>query len=321
MGDNNGFFALYGKSALYQLFASLMIVMVVGTLLFCGFFLAGKLIFDIDLSPLEDPSSAVGENSIGFLKYVLIAQHISFFIVPSLILIIKLKPGKLTGLADMKTPPLNETALVILLAFCTFPVTGFAGELNAGIHFPDWLSGVEQWMIKNEEGANRLAKIIMDQENFGAMLLNLFMIAFLPAIGEELLFRGVLQKIFYTLFKSGHLAIWVTAFIFSALHFQFFGFLPRFILGLIFGYLFYWSGTLWLPVISHFVNNAVSVIAAYLQGWDKVSGLPDISFWKQIIRLAFPALICVLILLYFRNKSLRESSDRIIKSGLQNKDY
>jgi membrane protease YdiL (CAAX protease family) len=185
------------------------------------------------------------------------------------------------------------------------------------MHLPDWLSGVEKWMTAKEDSVNRVVELIMVPDNFRAMLLNLFMIAVLPAIGEELLFRGVFQKIFYTLFKSGHLAIWITAFIFSALHLQFFGFLPRFILGLIFGYLYYWSGTLWLPVISHFVNNAVSVIAAYIQGLNTVSELPDMPFWKQITALALPALICFFILLHFRNKSLIEVTKNGNQSGLQ----
>lgn len=132
------------------------------------------------------------------------------------------------------------------------------------------------------------------------MILNVLIIAVIPAIGEELIFRGVFQRIFYDLFKSGHVAVWITAFVFSAIHFQFFGFVPRFILGLVFGYLFLWSGTLWLPVISHFVNNAVPVIGAYIQGWDNVSSPPEITLWKKIIELSLPIIISIIILLLFQ---------------------
>jgi membrane protease YdiL (CAAX protease family) len=317
MGDNHSLLSLYGKSALYQLFISLVIVLVVGSILFSVFFLTGKLVFDTDQFLLNKPSSQVGESDIAFLKFILISQHISFFIIPSLVLLIALNPAKKKGLTGIKVPMINEIVLVIILTFCTFPVTGFAGQLNAGMHLPWWLSGVEQWMTAKEKGVNRIVEIIMSENNFWAMLLNLLMVAVLPAIGEELLFRGVFQKIFYTLFKSGHLAIWVTAFIFSALHLQFFGFLPRFILGLIFGYLFYWSGTLWLPVISHFVNNSVSVIAAYIQGWTKVSELQDIPFWKHITALVFPVLICLLIMQYFRKKNLMKETKYLNESDLE----
>jgi membrane protease YdiL (CAAX protease family) len=186
------------------------------------------------------------------------------------------------------------------------------------MHLPDWLSGVEQWMIEKEDNATRLTDSLMTSNTFWIMILNVLVIAVMPAIGEELIFRGIFQKIFYNLFKSGHLAIWFTAFVFSAIHFQFFGFVPRFILGLVFGYLFLWSGTLWLPVISHFVNNAVPVIGAYIQGWEKSNAPMDITLWKQIIGLPLPIIISIIILLYFRNKNKKEATSGFNESQLTN---
>jgi membrane protease YdiL (CAAX protease family) len=148
------------------------------------------------------------------------------------------------------------------------------------------------------------------------MIINLFIIAILPAVGEEFFFRGVLQKILIKLFKSGHVAIWVTAFIFSAMHFQFFGFVPRFILGLIFGYLFFWSGTLWLPVISHFINNAVPVIMAYKQGMEKFNAPPDTPLWKMALALPLPVAIGLIILFYFRNRSKINDRPEITQGDL-----
>jgi membrane protease YdiL (CAAX protease family) len=157
-------------------------------------------------------------------------------------------------------------------------------------------------MKAKEDNATHLIDLLIASNTFGIMIFNVFMLAVIPAIGEELIFRGVFQKIFYSLFKSGHLAIWITAFVFSALHFQFFGFIPRFILGLLFGYLFYWSGTLWLPVISHFVNNAVPVIGAYIQS----KGDFGIVSWEQVIILPLITIIGIIILQYFRNKHKRK---------------
>ena len=135
------------------------------------------------------------------------------------------------------------------------------------------------------------------------MSLNLVIIALTPAIAEEFIFRGVFQKIFYGLLRSGHLAVWFTAFLFSTLHFQFFGFIPRFILGLVFGYLFFWSGTLWLPVISHFVNNAFPVVLVYIEGIDKLNAPIDVPLWKQAIGLPLPVILSLVILYYFWNKN------------------
>ena len=229
-----------------------------------------------------------------------------------------MSPGNQIRLSVLKIPRINEVILVIILAFCIFPITGFTGRLNSEIHLPDWLPGIKQWMIEKEDYATRLIDMLMTSDTFWIMLMNLLMIAVIPAIGEELIFRGVFQKIFCNFFKSGHLAIWVTAFVFSAIHFQFFGFVPRFILGLVFGYLFFWSGTLWLPIISHFVNNAVPVIGEYIQGWDRVKISPDIPLWKQITGLILPITISIIILLYFRSKNKNEAAANMNETQLTN---
>jgi membrane protease YdiL (CAAX protease family) len=184
------------------------------------------------------------------------------------------------------------------------------------MHFPDWLSGVEKWMEEKEDYANGIINQALFAPSFATMILNLFIIAILPAVGEEFFFRGVLQKILIKLFKSGHVGIWVTAFIFSAIHFQFFGFVPRFILGLIFGYLFFWSGTLWLPVISHFINNAVPVIMAYIQGMEKFNAPTDTPSWKLALALPLPVAIGLVILFYFRNRSKINDRPEITQGDL-----
>ena len=307
MADNHCLLSFNGKSPLYQLLVSLLIVLVVGILLFTIFLVAGILIFDADLGSLEIPPSHPTQKETAFLRYILISQQVSLFIVPAIIILVKLNPVRQFSLKDIKMPSIKEVLFVIVLAFCIFPITGFTGELNSGMHLPDSLAGVEQWMIEKEDYASRLEDLFMAPDTFWVMIFNVLMIAVIPAVGEELIFRGVFQKILTKLFKSGHLAIWVTAFVFSTIHFQFFGFIPRFILGLIFGYLFFWGGTLWLPVISHFVNNAVPTIAAYIQGWDNYNTFQDIPFWKLIIGLLVPVLISIMILSHFRNKSKKNA--------------
>jgi len=301
MGDKQRHFKLYNESPLYQLFVSLLIIMGVGITLSIILILAGTMIFGSDLTVLEKSTEALRNSDVGFLKYILIIQDISLFLVPSIIILVMMKPGSSTGLSELKIPHLKETGLVIILALCILPVTSFTEQINAGMHLPEWLSGVEKWMVEKEDHANNIINQVMISPAFGTMILNLFIIAILPAVAEEILFRGVLQKILYNLFKSGHAAIWVTAFIFSTIHFQFFGFIPRFILGLVFGYLFFWSGTLWLPVISHFVNNAVPVVVAYIQGMEKFDAPVDTPLLKQAIALPLPILISLIILFYFRN--------------------
>ena len=293
------------KSPLHQFFASLLVVLITGTLLFSLFFLTGKLIFNTDLRVLENPSPQAGWDEIAFIKYILIAQDISYFIIPGVILLIKLNPGYKGGIMDIKILRINDVILVVILTLCAFPVTSLAGQLNSGMVLPDRLSGIEQWMRDKEEYANHLLDLIMTPETYTGMLLNLLIIAAIPAIGEELIFRGIFQKILHNLLRSGHLSVWITSFLFSAMHFQFYGFLPRFILGMIFGYLFLWSRSLWLPILSHFINNAVPTIGAYIKGWGKINEPGDAGLVNQIAGLIVPLIIIVFILNWFRMRPVR----------------
>jgi membrane protease YdiL (CAAX protease family) len=312
MDNNIRRFKLYNESPLLQLFVSLLIILGVGMVLAFILFFAGQLIFSSDLNVFQKTASALKYNDLAFMRYILMVQDVAVFIIPSLIILRLMRPDDAERMSEIKVPQLKEIGLVIILAFCIFPITSFTGQINSAMHLPDSLSGVEQWMTRQEDKADDLLDMLIVADTFPAMLLNLLMIAVLPAIAEELIFRGVFQKIFYRLFRSGHLAIWFSAFLFSTIHFQFFGFIPRLILGLVFGYLFYWSGTLWLPVISHFVNNAFPVILSYIQGAEKLKAPVDITLLHQLIILPLPVISGMLILFHFRNK--RKNYDGTISS-------
>jgi membrane protease YdiL (CAAX protease family) len=301
MNDNKAHFSIAAASPLYQLIISFLTIIAIGIVLFVISFIAGVMIFRVELSALADNLlTDAGNADIAFLRYLLIMEQICFFIIPSVYLLKQMKgsPGNIN--LYFPVPSGKEAVLVILLAFCLFPVTGFMGELNSGLHLPEWLSGIETWMTKKENEADSLLAMISAADTFGVMMLNLIIIALLPAIGEEMIFRGIFQRIFQRLFRNDHLGIWFIAFIFSAIHLQFFGFIPRFILGLAFGYLYYWGGTLWLPILAHFVNNAVPTVSAYLGGLKEINTQPDTALWIQMLILPAPIVIAVMILLYFR---------------------
>jgi hypothetical protein len=120
------------------------------------------------------------------------------------------------------------------------------------------------WMHNSEKEAAAITKIFLQMNGTSDLLINLFMIDLIPAIGEELLFRGLFQPLFQKLTNNPHLGIWLSAILFSALHMQFLGFFPRMFMGAAFGYLLLWSGSLWLPIIGHFINNAGAVFIAFL---------------------------------------------------------
>jgi uncharacterized protein len=137
-------------------------------------------------------------------------------------------------------------------------------DWNAHLHFPESMKGFETWARDYEDRAEVLTKYMTQFSSVGEFLLAFVVIAILPAVGEELVFRGLVQTQLASITKNNHVAIWTSAILFSAFHLQFFGFVPRMLLGALLGYLYYWSGNLLMPIFAHFVNNGFSVLMLYL---------------------------------------------------------
>lgn len=217
----------------------------------------------------------MNENQIGLFKFLQLTQSIGLFIVPSLILAM-LFGGKIGEYLHLnKKPFLISILLAIVIIFSASPLINVIGVWNSELSLPHWLSGIEKWMRQSEDSAEKLTKLFVNTSTIPGLLFNIFLIGIIPAIGEELLFRGIIQRIFTEWTKNKHVAIWITAILFSALHMQFYGFIPRALLGAMFGYLLIWSGNLWLPVMAHFVNNTTAVIAYYLYNKGTIKIDPD----------------------------------------------
>ncbi len=235
----------------------LMITVFAGALLAIPF--VDKGIFE--LFEALDPMAA---DDMNLLRYLQIISHIGMFIIPSFLLA-WLFGRKILAYLYLDYMPGGKMLLMsVLLIFVAVPFINYIMELNAQMHFPESLRGVEDWMRRYEENAERTTKAFLSVDTLSGLLFNLFMVAVIPAIGEELMFRGVLLRIFNRWTGSHHWGVLLTAIIFSAIHMQFFGFFPRFLLGLLFGYLVVWSGSLWPAIIAHFINNAAAVTFFYL---------------------------------------------------------
>lgn len=236
-------------------FLVFMVISVVAALPFVG------IESMMNISSIDEMTSP---ETINVLKYFQVVQAFGLFIVPPFILG-WLYYGKSSEYLFLnKSFNFASVLLVFVLMFFAAPLVNFVGELNANMAFPEWLSGVEHWMQNAEENAEMLTKAFLNVDTTGGLLFNIFMIALLPAIGEELLFRGVIQRIFTNWTRSNNWGIWISAILFSALHMQFYGFVPRMLLGVLFGYLLVWSGSMWLPIIAHFLNNAIAVVGYFL---------------------------------------------------------
>lgn len=234
-----------------------LVVLALGVAISIPFF--GRGILD-DIAAFSDYSDP---HTIRALKYFQIVNQIGVFILPAILFVILTDdhiPGYLKLNNGLKRFSIifGFIALVISLPFINWLV-----DINTSVHLPEFLAGVEQWMRESEDKAQKLTDAFLSSGDWGGFLVNLIMIAGLAAIGEELIFRGILVRLFGEWTGNVHLSVIIPAFLFSALHLQFYGFFGRLVLGILLGYLFIWSGSLWVPVIVHFLNNAMAVILSF----------------------------------------------------------
>ena len=201
-------------------------------------------------------------GSTGILRYLQISQAFSVFIIPPVIAAFLFSKTPMKWLWFRK----SDSRLIIislLLFLISIPLISFLAEFNSSMKFPAFMQSIEQWMRSTEKMNNDLIFKFLDTKQPLIILINIFMIVLIPAFGEEMLFRGTIQPLFQKIFKSQHIAVWVTAFLFSAIHLQFLTFLPRFILGAMLGYLLVYGKSLWYPIVGHFINNFTSLIVFY----------------------------------------------------------
>lgn len=175
--------------------------------------------------------------------------------------------------------------ILFLIAIPIILVIGIIGEWNQSIQFPESMKHLETWMKHIEDSNQKTIQLLTQNTGMSSLLINLLVMAVVPAFCEEIFFRGALQQFFSAVFKNKHIVIFITAFIFSTIHFQFFGFIPRLLLGLYLGYLAIWSGSLFLPIMAHFLHNALSLLFDFFSQ-KNYSNAPDISL-LEIPGIAF----------------------------------
>jgi len=246
-------------------FLSFIVVTLIGSLALIPFLSddgIGSILSGFDFSD---------EKGLNILKYMQTISHFGLFIIPSLIF------AWLVGGNIVKYFGLNKRInilyflLSVLLIINAVPLINYFIEINSRLTLPDSMSNIEEWMKRTEESAMEVTERFLSVSTIGGLMFNIFMIAIIPAIGEELVFRGIVLRLFNQWSKNIHIAVWVSAILFSAMHLQFYGFLPRLFLGAILGYMFVWSGNIWIPIFAHFANNAMAIISYYLihnKYWD-----------------------------------------------------
>lgn len=197
------------------------------------------------------------------LRIATVVQDILVFILPAILTaaMVTNRPDRL--FETERRPDMRLLLYAVAVMIVSMPVMNAIVMWNESLTLPDSLHDVESWMRMTEENARRSVETLLGGSTVGDLVVSIFLIGILAGLSEEIYFRGTMQRLLASEKLNAHSAIWITAIIFSIFHFQFFGFFPRLILGAFFGYLLYWSGSLWLPVAVHALNNTIVVVTSW----------------------------------------------------------
>ena len=268
------------------------------------------IVFSSVISPTE--AEVFLEENKNKLKVSQFIASVFIFIIPC-ILFSYFSSRDSFNIFGFKSKLKRQNILLILFMIIFIqPFVVFCFQLNTSFlnSISEYIPVIYNQMELMEDKAAELTNFFLSMNTVGELFFNLFLIALIPAIGEELFFRGVIQKKLGNILKSPHVSVIITSIIFSAIHMQFFGFLPRFVLGLMLGYLFFFSKNLWTSILAHFINNAMGVLLMYSAFSENLN--PDITNLENTeisFSQAFFSISVVLLFYYLYIKINTQKSD------------
>ena len=224
--------------------------------------LIGLSLAGINLLDFSNPNNLLNPDSPFPLYTLLAVSSLGTFLLPAILL--DRYDKQISYFPMEKRNSLTYLGLIFGFLLVCNPLMELISNLNMQMQLPEAFRNIEFWMREKEDGMAQLTEQLVMVDSMTLLLVNLVVMAIIPAIVEEFYFRGSLQNIANRIFGNGHAAIWITAIIFSAIHVQFYGFFPRMFLGVIFGYAFYWTNNIWIPIFGHFLNNASVTIIAFI---------------------------------------------------------
>ncbi|PPK84380.1 hypothetical protein CLV84_4150 [Neolewinella xylanilytica] len=252
--------------------------------------------FGIALVSAGEPLATVGERM--QLRLLLLINNLGTWGIPALLALL-LTYGRrwsdAAGFVRPRHPGMIGNAILVFLF--GIPLVALAAYFNLQLDLPDW-------MVRSEAEGNALLASVLRIESISELAVALLTVAVVPAFAEELMFRGLLQGRLLRSMMSGTAAIWVAAIIFSAIHLEFAGFFPRLLLGVLLGYSYRWTGSLWVPVILHLLFNGLQVITTYQAG----TFVPDTEMDTPFATLALAGILSLVVVLYLGMRSERKVS-------------
>ncbi|MDE7452380.1 MAG: CPBP family intramembrane metalloprotease [Paramuribaculum sp.] len=245
------------------------------------------------------------------IRIATVFQDITFFIMPAIITAIICCRQPADFLMIKNVPKFGLILLTIGIIVASVPMMNAIIEWNMSLQLPENMHGIEEWMKNSEKNAMKFTEILIGGSGIKSYIAALLIVGVLAGFSEELFFRGTIQRLFTTSGVNLHLAVWTTAFIFSAIHLQFYGFIPRLMLGVFFGYAVAWSGNLWLGIIAHFTNNAIAAtgmtigkgadIASQMQQTIETTGL--VMHKTGTLAIVFSVLLTGILIYIFKRVS------------------
>ena len=268
---------------------------------FIGTFILAKAT-GIDLITISDPDKwdYANPSLLTFLRGMLVIQFFALYIIPVFLFarFCDPKPTQYLGLTSAKPVYFILGIIVLLVAL---PFVDWTGIFNRDI-IPETTT-IGKWMKASEESTAKQIEFMLKRNTVQDLLLNLVLVAVFAGVGEELLFRGVLQRLFIKLFKNPWAGILVTAFIFSAIHLQFYGFIPRFILGVLLGLLYWYSGSLWPAIIAHFAYDAFAVVMIWFNPALAEQDSVAVSLGNKTLLAAISLALVIIIVILMKKRS------------------
>lgn len=269
-------------------------------LFFLGLFAFAGIILAALIMAIAGGGAVEKMQSIDFLRIMQLVQAVCLFLLPACLCAYLFHKKPLEYLKINRHLDFKFLFLSLLLIIAIQPLISFTGYYNSLMTFPESLAGVEKWMKDMEASTNALMERFLTTDSVQTLLLNIFIVAIVAGITEEFFFRGSMQQIFKKICKNRHVAVWITAFIFSFIHIQFYGFVPRLLLGALLGYIFLWSGNLWIAVIIHAVNNLMSVLLFHFYHgtpvYDQAESLgTGDTIWLTVVSTAISGVILFLL--------------------------
>ena len=261
---------------------------------FFGAFVAGW-IYGFRFSEILSLGAFDDPNYVAASKLIQILGSIGTFIVPAF-LFSYLFAGDPFSYYRFRDPiGAWPVLLTIFMMVSVIPFINYMAEINLRMEFP--IRSVDRFLRLLEGEAEEIMRAFTATRTLWGLLVNLLMIGVIAAVGEELIFRGLIQRLLHGMVKNMHLAILITALLFSAFHFQFFSFLPRFMLGVLLGYLMYYGRSIWYPILAHLVNNAMGVIYYYFNSRGSADDMLEEIGTSSLMPMA--ALISLLTFVFF----------------------